>query len=84
MLMLVAMTYEVELFLMVVLGLALGHGLFNLNAPVLESAEACCMGHDASTPNMRSARAHHLQGLPLRTRLPAPPDNKKRCYSRRQ
>jgi hypothetical protein len=46
MLMLIAMTYEVELFLMVVLGLTAGHGVFNLSAPVLESAEACCAGFD--------------------------------------
>jgi len=53
MLMLVAMTYEAELFMMVVVGLSLGHGLFNLHAPVLDSAEACCMGHDASTASIR-------------------------------
>jgi hypothetical protein len=45
-LMLIAMTYEVELFLMVITGLVLGHALFNLNGPVLESADACCAGQD--------------------------------------
>ena len=27
-------------------GLVLGHALFNLNGPVLESADACCAGQD--------------------------------------
>jgi len=42
-LMLVAMTYQVELFIMVVLGLGAGHTLFNLTAPVGESTDACCV-----------------------------------------
>ena len=56
MLMLIAMTYEVELFIMVVVGLTLGHGLFNLKAPILESAEACCMGLDAIEETNPSSR----------------------------
>lgn len=47
-LMLVSMTYQVELFVCVILGLMAGHGVFNLRAPVTESADACCLGHDAS------------------------------------
>jgi hypothetical protein len=44
--MLVAMTYQVELFLAVVIGLTAGHGIFNLRARVAESADACCQGLD--------------------------------------
>ena len=48
-LMLVAMTYQGELFIAVVVGLGLGHGLFNTSAPVSESADACCVD-DTSDP----------------------------------
>ena len=44
--MLIAMTYQTELFVMVILGLTAGHAVFNLDGPVLESAEACCQGFD--------------------------------------
>ncbi|XP_023345714.1 uncharacterized protein LOC111714758 isoform X4 [Eurytemora carolleeae] len=40
--MLVAMTYSVELFLCMVLGLVLGHAIFNTAAPVGESVDPCC------------------------------------------
>jgi len=43
-LMLIAMTYSSILFLMVVLGLGLGHMLFNWRAPVAETSDACCVG----------------------------------------
>jgi len=42
MLMLIAMTYQLELFISVISGLAVGHALFNLRAPVPESADPCC------------------------------------------
>lgn len=42
-LMLIAMTYQVELFLAVVLGLGVGHTLFNVQEPVSESVDACCV-----------------------------------------
>mmetsp|Transcript_23883 Transcript_23883/g.32833 ORF Transcript_23883/g.32833 Transcript_23883/m.32833 type:complete len:652 (+) Transcript_23883:108-2063(+) len=51
-LMLIAMTYQVELFVLVVLGLTAGHGLFNMKAPVLESAEACCQGFDVEADDV--------------------------------
>jgi copper chaperone CopZ len=41
-LMLIAMTYQSELFIAVIAGLALGHSCFNLRAPVPESADPCC------------------------------------------
>lgn len=40
--MLVAMTYSVELFLCVVVGLILGHALFNSHTPVGETIDPCC------------------------------------------
>ena len=42
-LMLIAMTYQVELFLAVVFGLGVGHTAFNTKAPVGESVDACCV-----------------------------------------
>eukprot|EP00667_Euglena_gracilis_P013744 EG_transcript_14206 len=43
-LMLVAMTYQAELFIMVIVGLVVGHGLFNLNASMAEPSDGCCQG----------------------------------------
>jgi hypothetical protein len=40
--MLVAMTYSVELFICVVVGLILGHALFNSHTPVGETIDPCC------------------------------------------
>jgi len=40
--MLAAMTYSVELFIMVLAGLTVGHGLFNLRAPPPLSTDPCC------------------------------------------
>lgn len=40
--MLVAMTYSVELFICMVLGLVIGHGIFNTGAAVGESVDPCC------------------------------------------
>jgi len=40
--MLVAMTYSVELFICMVLGLVIGHGIFNTDASVGESVDPCC------------------------------------------
>ena len=42
-LMLIAMTYQGELFIAVIFGLGLGHAAFNVSAPVSESADACCV-----------------------------------------
>ena len=41
-LMLVAMTYQGELFIAVIAGLGLGHGAFNVHAPVA-GTDACCV-----------------------------------------
>jgi len=40
--MLVAMTYSMELFLCMVVGLVAGHAFFNSEAPVGESVDPCC------------------------------------------
>lgn len=40
--MLVAMTYSVELFICMVIGLVIGHGIFNTTAPVGETVDPCC------------------------------------------
>jgi len=40
--MLVAMTYSVELFICMVIGLVLGHAIFNTEAAVGESVDPCC------------------------------------------
>ena len=46
-LMLIAMTYQGELFIAVIFGLGLGHAAFNVSAPVSESADACCVDDTA-------------------------------------
>jgi hypothetical protein len=48
-LMLVAMMYQTEFFILLILGLVVGHALFNIRAPVTESADPCCAGQDAKT-----------------------------------
>eukprot|EP00667_Euglena_gracilis_P005540 EG_transcript_5578 len=68
-LMLVAMTYQVELFIMVIIGLVVGHTLFNLKAPVAETTDACCQGQDAGdhpccqapSPGAAPAAAHSAE-----------------------
>ena len=42
-LMLIAMTYQTELFVAVVLGIGVGHTVLNVRAPVGESVDACCV-----------------------------------------
>ncbi|KAK3260007.1 hypothetical protein CYMTET_31022 [Cymbomonas tetramitiformis] len=42
--MLITMTYQVELFCMVIVGLMLGHMAFNTKGPISEKAEPCCVG----------------------------------------
>ncbi|CAD7961879.1 unnamed protein product [Amoebophrya sp. A25] len=44
--MLITMTYSVELFLAVIIGLGIGHFAFNSQAPVGESVTACCAGRN--------------------------------------
>ena len=44
--MLIAMTYSVELFVSIILGLAIGYAIFNLKAPVGEAADPCCVNQN--------------------------------------
>merc|ERR1719159_2033697 len=46
--MLVAMTYSVELFICMILGLVIGHGIFNTGAAVGESVDPCCASQAAT------------------------------------
>ena len=47
--MLIAMTYSLELFLAVIVGLGIGHVTFNTDAPVGDSVTACCAGRNGQT-----------------------------------
>eukprot|EP00088_Acartia_fossae_P012261 TRINITY_DN16319_c0_g1_i1.p1 TRINITY_DN16319_c0_g1~~TRINITY_DN16319_c0_g1_i1.p1 ORF type:complete len:651 (-),score=90.21 TRINITY_DN16319_c0_g1_i1:261-2159(-) len=49
--MLVAMTYSVELFICMVIGLVIGHAIFNTSAPVGESVDPCCASQVIGTSN---------------------------------
>ena len=50
--MLVAMTYSVELFFCVILGLMIGHAALNLKVPVSESVDPCCPPQEADTRDL--------------------------------
>jgi len=49
--MLVAMTYSVELFICMVIGLVVGHAIFNTGAAVGESVDPCCASQAISHTN---------------------------------
>jgi len=46
--MLVSMTYSIELFIALIAGLTIGHGLFNLSAPPGEDVTPCCQAGGGS------------------------------------
>ena len=50
--MLVAMTYSIELFCCVVIGLCLGHFVFNTKSAVGESIDPCCASQHGPTTTM--------------------------------
>lgn len=56
-LMLIAMTYQAELFIAVIVGLALGHTLLNVAAPVSERSDACCVEPIEKSKSRRTAPA---------------------------
>ena len=75
-LMLIVMTYQVELFLAAVGGLTLGHAALNLRAPVRESSDPCCADSGLQAPPLAQATtAAPLDGCCQSSALPllAPP-----------
>jgi len=48
--MLVAMTYSIELFMCVILGLMIGHAAFNMRQPVGETIDPCCAPSQDQAP----------------------------------
>merc|ERR1711892_251662 len=54
--MLISMTYSAELFISVLVGLTLGHAIFNLNAQVGEDMTPCCQS-GSRVPNMEKQKA---------------------------
>lgn len=66
--MLIAMTYSVEMFLALLLGLTVGHGFFNMKATVDEDLSPCCAASDATKiPETKSSRTY-ADTSPERTR----------------
>merc|ERR1712240_912287 len=58
--MLVAMTYSVELFVCMVLGLVAGHAIFNTESPVGESVDPCCASQAIPHPNDTRGENTHV------------------------
>ncbi len=59
--MLVAMTYSIELFFFVILGLLIGHGMFNLNTAIGESIDPCCASQNDVTKRKNEVdRNYHV------------------------
>lgn len=63
-LMLLAMTYSLEIFICVLGGLIVGHGLFNLSAPPPAGTDPCCVGRETIdgellSPLIASSAATH-------------------------
>jgi hypothetical protein len=57
--MLVAMTYSVELFCMVCCGLIVGYVVFNLSAPPVDNTDPCCARADSIIDNSRSSALNY-------------------------
>jgi len=66
-LMLIAMTYQAELFACVVLGLSVGHALFNLQEPPSTNTDPCCaephFEDDAETKDERGGDSDTAGGV---------------------
>jgi len=65
--MLVAMTYSIELFICMVIGLVIGHGIFNTTAPVGETVDPCCASQVVPPSNHSqssdSSHSSHISDL---------------------
>ena len=62
-LMLLAMTYQAEIFIAVCAGLGVGHVLFNVMSPVAESTDACCVEAVCAPPEGRTAAPGRTSSL---------------------
>lgn len=71
------MTYALELFIAMILGLSLGHFLFNVHAPVVESATACCAGRNAAVSDIQAPSSPRRLRIPLAEAGFAPGDEER-------
>ena len=74
--MLVAMTYSIELFICVVIGLMLGHFIFNTKSVVGESIDPCCASQNqqgGDSPNLAVNRGNG-NGFQTISRTPCEPE----------
>merc|ERR1719481_1332373 len=74
--MLVAMTYSVELFICMVVGLVAGHALFNSEAPVGESVDPCCASQ--AIPHQSETKQQQAEQNTPGDRIPSAPS----CHSK--
>merc|ERR1712173_268972 len=72
--MLIAMTYSVELFLAVLVGLTVGHWLFNLDVAAGEDLTACCQTL-GNNPRIRKDEEEAKPPQTSNLELPELPDN---------
>ena len=74
--MLVAMTYSIELFICVVIGLMIGHFIFNTKSVIGESVDPCCASQNqqgGSSPNLAVNRGNG-NGFQTISRTPCEPE----------
>ena len=74
--MLVAMTYSIELFICVVIGLMVGHFIFNTKSVIGESVDPCCASQNqqgGSSPNLAVNRGNG-NGFQTISRTPCEPE----------
>ena len=68
--MLVAMTYSIELFACVVLGLCVGHFVFNTKSAVGESIDPCCASQQPAATTSNGTFDNHI----VLSRTPCDPE----------
>ena len=68
--MLVAMTYSIELFTCVVIGLCLGHFVFNTKSAVGESIDPCCASQQGPPTTSIMAVSNNLQAANSTNHVP--------------
>jgi len=74
--MLVAMTYSIELFICVVIGLMLGHFIFNTKSVIGESVDPCCASQNqqgGASPNLAVNRGNGNGHMTI-SRTPCEPE----------